>query len=287
MRFKKTATHPLPPQQRRLLDGLEDCLHFVETFGLYVFTGDVLPTKLRPLWAQLVPVIQHYFRPRPADETVEQFRAAAKRASIELSAYAVALERLLEENPTCAALQRLFTINLHIAVCRLYRQEVELGSTSGMTDLPVERVMQSVKRDGGRMVTQAPEKVYAQRLCLVRHAAKSLGANGSDGAPVLTAAEQLDKLVARRRANHNAPQYDQPGSDGLLLGAAVSYVYTSKEADSVLTAFGQMLQYHSDAERRECRHVVEGACSTCPGPPCHGQRSKPEGPHLCACGIRG
>ena len=59
----------------------------------------------------------------------------------------------------------IFTINLHICVCRLNEQEVQLGSTSAYVDLQVERVMQEAKSEGGRRVSMAPDVHYAQHLC--------------------------------------------------------------------------------------------------------------------------
>lgn len=97
---------------------MEDWLHFAETFAPCVFSGDVIPVLLLPLWEALSCVIQHYFRPRPADETKEDFRKAAAEAGCNLRHYAVGLETLLQQNPNCTALARLFTINLHSAVCR-------------------------------------------------------------------------------------------------------------------------------------------------------------------------
>ena len=97
---------------------MEDWLHFVETFALYIFWGSVLPPALKQLWAKLTRAVRHYFRPRPADETREEFLAAAAGAARDLREYAEELENLLRLHGQCAALKRLFTMNLHGAVCR-------------------------------------------------------------------------------------------------------------------------------------------------------------------------
>lgn len=83
-----------------------------------IFSGDLVPEVLLPLWETLSRVIQHYFRPRPADETKEDFRKAIAKAGRNLRSNAVGLEELLQQHLNCVALARLFTINLHGAFCR-------------------------------------------------------------------------------------------------------------------------------------------------------------------------
>lgn len=90
---------------------MEDWLHFVETFSPYIFKGDVLPERLRGLWWLLADVVSHYFRPRPNDESREQFLAASGVAADKLLQYAKSLEELKVPD-------KMFTINLHICVCR-------------------------------------------------------------------------------------------------------------------------------------------------------------------------
>lgn len=90
---------------------MEDWLHFVETFSAFVFKGDVLPEALRELWWMLVNIVMHYFRPRPADETRDQFLLASGAAADKLEQYAQRLEELKVPG-------HMFTINLHICVCR-------------------------------------------------------------------------------------------------------------------------------------------------------------------------
>ncbi|EFJ46372.1 hypothetical protein VOLCADRAFT_105580 [Volvox carteri f. nagariensis] len=187
---------------------MEDWLHFVETFSSYIFKGDVLPEALRALCWSLCSTVTHYFRPRPPDETREQFLVAAKAAACKLRAYTTRLEEL--EVPGY-----MFTVNLHICVCWLY------------SDLPVERMMQQMKTQGGRMVSQAPEKHYAQWLCLMRASESLTEADPGTGAKHTTN-QQLERMLARRAVNTEAAWFDKPGANGYLLGRG-HMVYPSPE----------------------------------------------------------
>ncbi|EFJ47355.1 hypothetical protein VOLCADRAFT_92145 [Volvox carteri f. nagariensis] len=187
---------------------MEDWLHFVETFSSYIFKGDVLPEALRALCWSLCSTVTHYFWPRPPDETREQFLVAAKAAACKLRAYTTRLEEL--EVPGY-----MFTVNLHICVCRLY------------SDLPVERMMQQMKTQGGRMVSQAPEKHYAQWLCLMRASESLTEADPGTGAKHTTN-QQLERMLARRAVNTEAAWFDKPGANGYLLGRG-HMVYPSPE----------------------------------------------------------
>ncbi|EFJ44542.1 hypothetical protein VOLCADRAFT_95128 [Volvox carteri f. nagariensis] len=171
---------------------MEDWLHFVETFSSYIFKGDVLPEALRALWWSLCSAVTHYFWPRPPDKTREQFLVAAKAAACKLRAYTTRLEEL--EVPGY-----MFTINLHICVCRLYDQECQLGSAAGFSDLPVERMMQQMKMKDGRMVSQAPEKHYTQWLCLMWASESLTEADHATGAKCTTN-QQLERMLAWRAA---------------------------------------------------------------------------------------
>ncbi|EFJ39216.1 hypothetical protein VOLCADRAFT_101235 [Volvox carteri f. nagariensis] len=189
---------------------MEDWLHFVETFSSYIFKGDVLPEALRALCWSLCSTVTHYFWPRPPDETREQFLVAAKAAACKLRAYTTRLEEL--EVP-----DYMFTVNLHICICRLYDQECQLGSAAGFSDLPVERMMQQMKTQGGRMVSQAPEKHYTQWLCLMRASESLTEADPATGAKHTTN-QQLERMLARRAVNTEAAWFDKPGANGYLLG---------------------------------------------------------------------
>ncbi|EFJ39438.1 hypothetical protein VOLCADRAFT_100973, partial [Volvox carteri f. nagariensis] len=199
---------------------MEDWLHFVETFSSYIFKGDVLPEALRALCWSLCSTVTHYFWPRPPDETREQFLVAAKAAACKLRAYTTRLEEL--EVPGY-----MFTVNLHICVCRLYDQECQLGSAAGFSDLPVERMMQQMKTQGGRMVSQAPEKHYAQWLCLMQ-ASESLTEADPATRAKHTTNQQLERMLARRAVNTEAAWFDKPGANGYLLGRG-HMVYPSPE----------------------------------------------------------
>ncbi|EFJ39431.1 hypothetical protein VOLCADRAFT_100978, partial [Volvox carteri f. nagariensis] len=199
---------------------MEDWLHFVETFSSYIFKRDVLPEALRALCWSLCSTVMHYFWPWPPDETREQFLVAAKAAACKLRAYTTRLEEL--EVPGY-----MFTVNLHTCVCRLYDQECQLGSVAGFSDLPVERMMQQMKTQGGRMVSQAPEKHYAQWLCLMRASESLTEADPATGAKHTTN-QQLERMLARRAVNTEAAWFDKPGANGYLLGRG-HMVYPSPE----------------------------------------------------------
>ncbi|EFJ45597.1 hypothetical protein VOLCADRAFT_105882 [Volvox carteri f. nagariensis] len=193
---------------RRKSYRMEDWLHFVETFSSYIFKGDVLPEALWALCWSLCSTVTHYFWPRPPDETREQFLVAAKAAACKLRAYTTRLEEL--EVPGY-----MFTVNLHICVCWLY------------SDLPVERMMQQMKTQGGRMVSQAPEKHYTQWLCLMRASESLTEADPGTGAKHTTN-QQLERMLARRAVNTEAAWFDKPGANGYLLGRG-HMVYPSPE----------------------------------------------------------
>ncbi|EFJ46331.1 hypothetical protein VOLCADRAFT_93154 [Volvox carteri f. nagariensis] len=199
---------------------MEDWLHFVETFSSYIFKGDVLPEALRALCWSLCSTVTHYFRPRPPDETREQFLVAAKAAACKLRAYMTRLEEL-------EVLGYMFTVNLHICVCRLYDQECQLGSTAGFSEQPVERMMQQMKTQGGRMVSQAPEKHYTQWLCLMWASESLTEADPATGAKHTTN-QQLERMLAQRAVNTEAAWFDKPGGNGYLLGRG-HMVYPSPE----------------------------------------------------------
>lgn len=47
---------------------MEDWQHFVESISLYIFSGDVLPPKLRRIWDMLCQISVHFARPPPAGQ---------------------------------------------------------------------------------------------------------------------------------------------------------------------------------------------------------------------------
>ncbi|EFJ39976.1 hypothetical protein VOLCADRAFT_100269 [Volvox carteri f. nagariensis] len=216
---------------------MEDWLHFVETFSSYIFKGDVLPEALRALCWSLCSTVMHYFRPRPPDETREQFLVAAKAAACKLRAYMTRLEEL-------EVLGYMFTVNLHICVCRLYDQECQLGSTAGFSDLPVEHMMQQMKTQGGRMVSQAPEKHYTQWLCLMWASESLTEADPATGAKHTTN-QQLERMLAQRAVNTEAAWFDKPGGNGYLLGRG-HMVYPSPErVAQVRAAMASLLHWYA------------------------------------------
>lgn len=89
---------------------MEDWLHFVETFSIYVFYGNVLPDPLRELWDHLRSAVAHYMRPSMY-ESREAFLKQASTARDHLLGYA----RLMEELDLPS---NMFTLNLHLVACR-------------------------------------------------------------------------------------------------------------------------------------------------------------------------
>lgn len=88
---------------------MEDWLHFVEAIAPYVFSDSVLPPKLEALWNLLSKALMHYFRPFIGSRAA--FMAAAEEGWQSLSAYACQLEK-------DGLRASLFTLNLHVCVCR-------------------------------------------------------------------------------------------------------------------------------------------------------------------------
>lgn len=88
---------------------MEDWLHFVDTFALYIFK-DVLSPLLRRMWDLLTAAIRHYFRPRHFD-TRSDFLEVAKQARDALLEFA----QLAEQNDFPKS---MFTMNLHMCICR-------------------------------------------------------------------------------------------------------------------------------------------------------------------------
>ncbi|EFJ42433.1 hypothetical protein VOLCADRAFT_107287 [Volvox carteri f. nagariensis] len=225
---------------------MEDWLHFVEMFSSYIFKGDVLPEALWALCWSLCSTVTHYFWPRPPDETREQFLVAAKAAACKLRAYTTRLEEL--EVPGY-----MFTVNLHICVCRLYDQECQLGSTAGFSDLPVERMMQQMKTQGGRMVSQAPEKHYMQWLCLMWASESLTEADPVTGAKHTTN-QQLERMLARRAVNTEAAWFDKPGANEQVAQvraamASLVHWYALAFKDVASWTLGPSASYELDTDR--------------------------------------
>lgn len=90
---------------------MEDWLHFVEAFESFVFLrGDVLSPVLQTMWDHLVAAVRHYFCPS-GDEAAQSSQEARAAARGHLLEYGQLLE--LHNFP-----HRVFTVNLHICVCR-------------------------------------------------------------------------------------------------------------------------------------------------------------------------
>lgn len=133
-----------------------------------------------------------------------------------------------------------------LCTCRLGDQDIQFGSAAALSDLPVERVMQDMKSQGGRMVTQAPEKHYAQWLCLSRHAEAFAKGDKSEGAH--TAREQLEQMVTRN-TDYTRPCFDSQGLDGLLVGQGTAVANaTQEQKESALSAVKSLVYYYHELE---------------------------------------
>lgn len=125
---------------------MEEWLHFVLTFSHYLFMGDILPPLLKEMWELLQIAVGHYCH------GISFSAGAADAAAAALKKYAVMVEKNFPIG--------MCTYNLHIAVCRLPRQEKECGSAARVAEFIVERAMQSFKEKSGRRVSKDPEKVF-------------------------------------------------------------------------------------------------------------------------------
>eukprot|EP00798_Chlamydomonas_sp_ICE-L_P005291 gene5291-18535_t len=137
---------------------MEDWLHFVQTFSLYIFLPGTLPEMLATMWKLLQSVVHHC-----CQGTNFTFRKSGDAAK-SLLKYA----KMVEENfPS-----KMCTYNLHMVVCRLPRQEQQRGSAAREMEFVVERCKQGFKARTGRRVCKDPEKVFVGDLLLERALAK-------------------------------------------------------------------------------------------------------------------
>ena len=60
---------------------MEDYLHFLEYFSLYVFRGSVLPPVYKEMWLLLRRACIHYFRADSASARERPFSQAAREAA--------------------------------------------------------------------------------------------------------------------------------------------------------------------------------------------------------------
>ncbi|KXZ42787.1 hypothetical protein GPECTOR_118g384 [Gonium pectorale] len=100
---------------------MEEWAHFVETFSAYLFDGDVLPGPVKGLWFLLIDIVEHYFRPRPDEETRDEFELASRKAYDQLHHFAAGLEELE------SGADYMMTTNLHIVVCRCVLVPIKQG----------------------------------------------------------------------------------------------------------------------------------------------------------------
>lgn len=96
---------------------MEDWQHFLETYSLYIFKGDVLPGHCAKIWSNLQEVCRWYCRPKTADEFAPSARTRVAGLLFEVG--------LLLQSGGFPPNQ--MSANLHTLVCRLPMQEAERG----------------------------------------------------------------------------------------------------------------------------------------------------------------
>jgi len=137
---------------------MEDWLHFVETFSLYIFLPGTLSPLLSRMWELLQVVVHHYFR---GINFSEETRRVAAESILEYA-------RLVELHFPAT----MCTYNMHMVACRLPRQEAQRGSAAREMEFIVERTMQDFKVRVGRHNSKNPEVVFMNNLLLARGLAK-------------------------------------------------------------------------------------------------------------------
>ncbi|DBA98166.1 TPA: hypothetical protein ACH3X1_014785 [Trebouxia sp. C0004] len=147
----------------------------------------------------------HYFRIVVVDDDLlapgSTFNNDVRhQAQGNLLRYASLVEQHLPES--------LLTYNLHILVCRLYKQEEARGCIATCGELWVERSIQHVQSHVKYRTTSCPEKLYVHDL-LVDEALSTLQHDDDTSTCVRAAVKTLDVLVPKYRANIRAgPLYD-------------------------------------------------------------------------------
>ena len=115
----------------------------------------------------------------------------------------------------------LLTYNLHILVCRLYKQEEAKGCVANCAGLWVERGIQRVKKNVKYRSTWCPEKLYVHGL--MRDEALSAMRHSNSTNPYTDKAiASFDELIPKYRADiRGGPLYDEDGDEDtqtLLIG---------------------------------------------------------------------
>jgi hypothetical protein len=118
--------------------------------GISAVLLQVLPPIAQELWDELRPAVLHYCRPTSGDGFSRQARRAAQK---HMRKYAELLE--VHNFPNY-----MFSWNLHWAVCRLPKQELERGSTGADGEWWSERVMQLYKKVVDGRVSHDTEQVW-------------------------------------------------------------------------------------------------------------------------------
>ncbi|DBB03150.1 TPA: hypothetical protein ACH3X1_013321 [Trebouxia sp. C0004] len=231
---------------------LVDWLHFLETFSLFVLRHDILGSVMQELWDKLRSALLHYFRIVVVDDDLlapgSTFNNDVRhQAQGNLLRYASLVEQHLPES--------LLTYNLHILVCRLYKQEEARGCTATCGELWVERGIQHVKSNVKYRTTSCPEKLYVHDL-LVDEALSTLRHDDATSACVRTAVKSFDELVPKYRANIRAgPMYDT-GDD--VTGTQLIGKGTKLKHGALTDAVQHVTQYLHRMGQRHWTEMMSG-----------------------------
>ena len=95
------------------------------------------------------------------------------------------------------------TYNLHILVCRLYKQEDARGCVAACNELWVERGIQHVKSNVKYRTTSCPAKLYVHDL-MVDEALTAMRHDDAVPACVRTAVKSFDELIPKYKADCGA-----------------------------------------------------------------------------------
>jgi hypothetical protein len=217
---------------------MEDWLHFLEVFALYIFKG-VLGLEIKEMWDCLVIVGDTFFRPCAANLNRVEYEALVRKGADSLRRYANLLEKY--EFPA-----NMFTYNLHILVCRLLPQSLTRGHPARELEFVVEREVQEFKRGMGRRVCQNPEKTFANNMILLKRLRQL---RASSEVPLKSVKEYLP-LTERLDPAYDTTTYCFPGVEG-----------SAYAAGAVLLGKGQSLSTrHSDRDvyiASASRHVQQ------------------------------
>jgi hypothetical protein len=137
---------------------MEDWFHWMETWSVYVLMPavgeNVLPSKLREMWALLRAGLLYFCRLNPALDAAQDAGAAVAA----LRGYA----KLVEQEFGV----RMCKFNLHLLLCRLAEQETQRGKVAYSTEYWVENLIQWAKSVVKGRTTVHPELVLVNDMLI-------------------------------------------------------------------------------------------------------------------------